>query len=353
MAEQVRVGVVGTSWFADLMHLPALSSHPGARLAAICGRHRARAEEMAAKYGIPRVFTDYREMINDGDLQALIVITPDQMHYPITMAALDAGLHVLCEKPLALNARDARAMYEKAEAQGVKHMVMFTWRWMPHHWLMRQLVEEGYLGRPFDCDLQYFGSGGRSGQYKWTYDADYGLGALGALGSHMIDMARWCLGDIARVSAHLTNVVAKPRPDGQPYPPANDSALLLLQFVNGAHGVIHANQIAHEAERGQEQHVVLHGSDGTLEADLTLTVGGQLQGARRDEPQMRVLVAPTPVSQLMGDVFMRQSAGTRLFIEGILEDRPVSPNFYDGWKTQQIIDAALESDRTGGWVEVQ
>src|SRR5919201_368833 len=101
MSQPLRVGVVGTSWWADWMHLPSLKGHPHAQIAAICGRDRARADEMARKYDIPRVFTDYRAMTEQGDLQALTVGVPDDLHYAITMDALAAGLHVLCEKPLA------------------------------------------------------------------------------------------------------------------------------------------------------------------------------------------------------------------------------------------------------------
>src|SRR5262245_49187467 len=119
MGEKVRVGVVGTSWYADWMHLPNLKSHPHAEVAAICGRNPERAAEMAGKYAIPSVFTDYREMIEKGRLDAVVVSTPDDLHYPVTMAALEAGLHVLCEKPMALNAEQAREMEEKAKAAGV------------------------------------------------------------------------------------------------------------------------------------------------------------------------------------------------------------------------------------------
>jgi predicted dehydrogenase len=98
MAEPVRVGVVGTSWFADGFHLPNLARHPRAAITAICGRNRERADELAKKYSIEHVFTDYQAMIASGKLDALVVVTPDASHYPITMAALDAGLRVLCER---------------------------------------------------------------------------------------------------------------------------------------------------------------------------------------------------------------------------------------------------------------
>src|SRR5689334_18131361 len=122
MHDQIRVGVVGTSWWADWMHLPSIKSHPQAELAAICGRTREPAEAMAQKYGIPLIFSEYRDMLARGDLQAVIVSTPDDLHHQIVMDALDAGMHVLCEKPLAMNADHARAMYERAEQRGVKHM---------------------------------------------------------------------------------------------------------------------------------------------------------------------------------------------------------------------------------------
>lgn len=97
MSRKIAVGLVGTSWYADLMHLPALKSHPQANLTAICGRNRDRAEEMAQKYAIPQVFTDYQALIEQAGLEALVVALPDDLHYPVTMAALDAGLHVCSE----------------------------------------------------------------------------------------------------------------------------------------------------------------------------------------------------------------------------------------------------------------
>ena len=136
--EQVRVGVIGTSGYTDFMHLPNLQSDSQANTVAICGRNRDRAEEMARKYDIPQVYTDYRTMLEDGELQAVIVATPDDQHYPVTMAALDAGLHVLCEKPFALQVTQVRKMLDKVEAIGIKHMIHFTYRWMPHFRYLHQ-----------------------------------------------------------------------------------------------------------------------------------------------------------------------------------------------------------------------
>ncbi len=361
MRDRVRVGIVGTSWYADFMHLPALRSHPQAELLAICGRNRDRAEEMAKKYDIPHVFTDYRALIEQGNLQALIVAAPDDLHYPITMHALDAGLHVLCEKPLARTADEARAMYEKATAAGVKHMAYFTWRWVPPYRYLRELIDQEYLGRCFHCQLRYLGGYGRDAQYGWRFDRQRGNGILGDLGSHMIDLARWYVGDIARVSGHLATYVERPGADGVILDPANDAAVLAIEFVSGAQGLIQVSAVAHVGDRGQEQHVVLHGAGGTLEVDLTFS-GAEVRGVRQNEEQFGVLPIPDtvwgkvdPTAPFLSQIFEpfgTQSIGTRLFIDAIREDRSVSPSFYDGWKAQEVIEAAIESHRTGTWISL-
>jgi predicted dehydrogenase len=364
MSDQVRVGVVGTSWWADMMHLPSLKSHPRAQIAAICGRRGDRAGEMAHKYAIPRVFTDYREMIAQGNLDAAVIVTPQDVHYPMVMEALDAGLNVLCEKPMALNARQAREMVEKADAAGVVHMIFFTYRWMPYYRYLRTLIDDGYIGRCFHCHIRYLGGYGRRGQYGWKYDRSRANGILGDLGSHMIDLARWLFGDIAGVSAHLGIYVDRTRPDGQPFDPANDSAALLLEFENGAQGIIQLSAMAHTADRGQEQHVVLHGEGGTLEVDVHHggpDAGAGLRGARHDSGRFETLPVP---DDFWGDVdrsdflssflsvFRKQSVGDRLFIDAILEGRQGSPSFHDGLKAQEVMDAAIESHEQGVWVSL-
>ena len=127
MAEKVRIGIISTSWWAELMLLPSLKSHTSANVVAVCGRNRERASEIAKKYDVPNVFSDYKEMIDKGELHAVVIASPDDLHYTMTMYALDTGLHILGEKPLAMNAKQARKMYEKAESVGVKHMTHFTW----------------------------------------------------------------------------------------------------------------------------------------------------------------------------------------------------------------------------------
>ncbi len=357
----VRLGLIGTSSWMDISHLPIFKADPRVEMVAICGRNRARAQEMATKYGIPIVFTDYRELIARGQLDALVIGTPDDEHYAMTMAALDAGLHVLCEKPLALKTADAQAMVEKAEAQGVRHMTFYTWRWMPHYRYMRELIDQGAIGRLYHGHFSFFMGFGRKGDYRWRFDGTRANGILGDSGSHMFDLARYLVGDIARVSASLaSHVQREPLPD-QPLEPANDSAMALLDFVNGAQGTVQLSALARVDDPMLEQQVTLHGEAGSLVANFKIGAGPKLQIAQGNEPFQPVTIPAhlmtgidpaQPFMTQLVPMFVHQPIGCRLFIDAILAQQPVVPSFYEGWKVQQVIDAAIASHETAQWVAV-
>lgn len=360
MSDNVRVGIIGTSWWAEAMYLPSLRSHPSAELVAICGRNRERGEEMAEKYGVPKVFTDYRELLTKADIDAVVVATPDDLHFLMTMAALTAGLHVLCEKPLALNADHAKQMYEKAQAAQVKHMVLFTWRWQPHFRYLKHLLDEGYIGRCYHASFRFLGGYGRAAEYEWRFDGRRANGIVGDLGAHMIDLARWYFGDISKVSANLKTHVERPSADERPSFPANDAAFITLQFDNQAQAMIQVSAVAHQADRNVGIHIELHGESGTLEANhifFGAESGATLRGARRDEEQFSTITVPEHLRKNLDPAdpfapYTKQSAGPRLFIDSILEDEFPSPSFYDGWKVQEVIDAVLESHRNERWVSL-
>lgn len=360
MSRNVRIGVVGTSWWLNYMFGPALKSHPQAEWTAVCGRDQGRAQEMAAKFGVPRVFTDYREMFAHGDLEAVIIATPDDQHHAMTLAALEAGLHVLCEKPLAPTAAQAREMYEKAEAARRIHMVLFTYRWLPCFAYARDLVAQGAIGRCYHAEFGYLAGYARRPEYAWRFDQDRANGVLGDLGSHMIDLARWMLGDITRVSAQLGVNVARPGVDGRPLNPANDSAQLLVEFAQHGQGLIQASAVPHLASRGGRQSINLYGEDGTLEVNFDrgredVASVWALRAAEEDFQKLEVPAAYFGEASRTdtASIFLKQPVGARLFIDGILNQRAVAPNFYDGYKAQQVVDAALESHRSGRVVAIE
>lgn len=367
MDRNVRIGVVGTSWWAQAMHLPSIASHPRARLAAICGRSAGRARELAAAYGIPAVYHDYRAMLDGGGLDAVVVVTPDDLHYEVTLAAIERGIHVLCEKPLALTAEQAAQMLARAEAAKVKHMVAFSWRGLPHYRYLRELVDSGFVGRTHAAQLSYLTGGGARTAYSWRYDQRRSNGALGNYGAHMIDLARWLLGDVVQVSAHLATRVVRPGLAGPLPDPANDQATLTLEFVGGAVGTIQASEVAQTGERFHEHQIRLYGDEGTLEADLSLAVSGdgrrqvcittEIRGVRRGESRFRTL--PLPADLLGGadpsalfDPFTKHPVGDRHFIDAILTDRSPMPSFCDGLHVQAVMDAAQAAHSGRRWVPI-
>jgi predicted dehydrogenase len=352
MPGKLRVGMIGTSWWADQMYVPSLNSHPRAEVVAVGGRNAERAGEIARKLGGARVHVDYRELIAAGGIDAVIVATPDDTHHEITMAALDAGLHVLCEKPLANNAAGAWAMYRRAEAARVKHMVLFTWRWQPHWRYVKHLVDSGFIGRCTQARFDFFGGYARDPGYKWRFDGRRANGILGDLGSHMIDFGRWYLGDIASVSAELS-VFADQSEFAKPPPlPVNDVAFLTLAFRSGSRAQVQASAVTLVGDQVMRIRVHLHGDAGTIEGEHTfggVDAGVALRGIKQGEAHF----APLPVPDRffeggvrpdgLFDPYAMQSAGPRLFVDAIIGDRLPTPSFLDGVRVQEVVDAALVS----------
>lgn len=342
------------------MHAPALAEHPHAEIVAVCGRDRDRATAFANDFGIGTVFHDPYELIAASDVDAVVVALPDDLHHPVTIVAIERGLHVLCEKPAAMTAAEARDMRDRANAAGITHMMMFTYRWMPHVRYLRDLLQDGYVGVCHHADLRFVMAHGRQPRYAWRFDAARANGVLGDLGVHLIDLARWLVADVVGVAARLGVAVERPGGDGGTLMPANDSASLLLDFAGGASGLLHASAVAHLGDRILVQEVRLFGSEGALEVDMV--VGGSrpgvtVRGAHGVDAAVEVL--PVPDAYFGGvdpadpfGAFGLHSAGARAFVDAVLGAGPASPDFGDGYEAQRVVDAALEADATGRWVKI-
>ncbi len=345
MAKQVNIGLIGTSWWAELVFLPVLQKYSQANLVAICGRNRQRADEMAAQFGVPQVYTDYHQMIQQADLEAIIVSTPDDTHYEMVMAALDAGLHVLCEKPVALNADHALEMLNKAEAAGVKHMVMYTHHWMPNLQRAKQLLEENYIGKVYHGYFTWLAGYARDGSYMWRFDANRANGILGDLGSHFIHMAMWFLGDVVAVTGRLGYQVAREGANGERPNPANDNVQFILEFANGVHVQFFVTAVAHVIDEFMKISVALHGEKGTIEARWVPDDPFQMSlVAQQSDQDERI----SETMQVDWTTFLQTNqVGARLFVDSILDDKPIRPGLFEGYKVQRIIDAVMQSHETG------
>ena len=301
-------------------------------------------------------------MLSEAGLDAVIVATANDSHHPLTMAALSSGLHVLCEKPVALDAAQATEMAALAEDRGAITMVPFTYRYMPMMQWLRRLVADGYVGRPLQISCRYFTAFGMGGDYAWRFDkAHAGSGIIGDLGSHLIHLARWLIDDAeTSVSAVGVDLIERDlRPDGSDYERLEDTAVLTLRYRSGAIGVLQASAACWEGsvEFGQLQQFDIHGDAGTLHAHCDWGTVQEVRGSRLGEPVPSVLPIPDdlwgdlrrePVSDTYRDVFRTTSAMTRGWIDAIAEGQPIEPDLAEGLAVQRVLDAAVASTATGG-----
>jgi len=146
---RIRVGVIGAGTFAEEAHIPGIQAHRQGDVAALCARNQQRATVLAARLGVPDVYTDYHEMLARPDIDAVTIATPDVLHAPIALAALEAGKHVFCEKPLAMTVAQAEQMVAAATRADRIAMVGFTFRYTRALQTLRRLLGEGGLGTPF------------------------------------------------------------------------------------------------------------------------------------------------------------------------------------------------------------
>jgi predicted dehydrogenase len=359
--EPFRVGVIGTSWWADLEHLPGLRARRDVDLVSLCGRNPERLAALAAKFAVRSTCTDWREMISRGGLDVLVVATPNSLHHPQVMAALDAGLHVICEKPLAMNVTLAREMAARAEATRRKTLTFFTHRTVAAASHVKRLVDEGFLGQPVHVSALYFtASHLREGKpLAWRMQrAESGTGVLGDIGSHVIDLVRWWLGDFSRVAGQW-QTITRERSGG--VADADEDCSFLAQLACGAQAVFQASKLV--AGRGNYQRVELHGSKGSLiyEADpgFDATWEGCVYAGRPNTAGLERLSLPreltagldTPDNQADRNEAYRRL--TDPFFAAIRNGGEVSPDFRDGAAVQAVLNAVAESAERNQWVEVR
>jgi predicted dehydrogenase len=263
-----------------------------------------------------------------------------------------------------MSAREARLLAEAAERAGVITMVPFTYRNMPVNRYVKELVETGWLGRPYHLNLRYYTGYGRSGEYAWRFDVgEAGSGIAGDLGSHWADMARWMYGEVVAVTAVYSHVVPRgARPDGRPFEVAEDAALFLLEFESGATGSLHMTSLAHEpGPFGQRHEMDFHGSGGTLRSVCDWMTIQRLDGCAADETVPHEIELPArlweglrrdTVHNTYRDVFRTQDTMARRFVRCVAEGSPASPSFADGLAVQRILEAADRSARQGRRVEI-
>lgn len=354
MSEKLRFGVIGTS-FVNILHIRSINSHPRAEVVSVCGRNTERAQEVANQNGVPHVYEDYRELIRNDNLDAVVVGTPDYLHHEMGLVAAEAGLHVACEKPMAQSLDQALDMLNVVESAGVRHLMFFSYRWIPHYARLKEMLSEGYVGQILTAELRYLSPGipGSENPYDWHYDPRRGMGALGNQGSHIIHLAQWLVGEIDVVAALSTAQFDRLGEEKGDEDQLDDTVFMTVRFAEDVIGSIHASASA--VTPGQEQLISIRGTDGTLEAGSDAD-GFWLAGAKPGESLKRI-AGPDDLWENVdlskswlgrfAETTQKQSVWARLLIDDIVTDHQSEPNLRDGAKAQAVMEAAKRSSLSG------
>ena len=357
MAEaKIRVGVIGTG-FGTIVHIPGFQSCPDTEVVAVCSARQERAEEAAAKFGIPHSFTDYREMVQMPDLDLVSVTTPPYEHHAMVMALLAAGKHVLCEKPMAMNVRECREMLDAAEARGLVHMLAHEFRLAPARAYISRLLAEGYIGQLRHVNVTLY-VGARGGSlatpaYTWAAQRSRGGGMLMALGSHYIDALRCWFGDFSGVFGRLYTHVPErrdPATGATVMADADDAFGILLGFKNGAWGSLTASMAA---PFGAGARIEIYGTEGTLvspQRGFNPPPDGKVFGARVGEKELQELPVPAeylPFEDPRDGRLLPFRLLTDQLVQAIRTKTPAAPTLYDGLKVQEVLDGIFRSNDTG------
>src|SRR5215212_865367 len=240
------VALIGTGGIALANHLPGISRCPNAAVTALCDTNPTVLEAASRASGITRTWTDPLALIRESGVDAVIVATPNRFHHPITMAAVAAGMHVLCEKPIAMTLAQALEMAAAAEAAGVRHMTAFTYRFVPAMRFMHRLVRDGFVGPPWHFRAQRFQDWGRRYLGWRQRAADAGTGEIGDMLSHRLDYAHLLVGPIARVVAS-TRRIWDTRVDAEGVEHASaleDWVACIAEFHAGTTGAFESTKVA-------------------------------------------------------------------------------------------------------------
>jgi predicted dehydrogenase len=354
----LNVAIIGCGGITLQNHLPGLALCPDVKVTALCDANASTLERARQQTGVTITSTKHEEIVRRDDVQAVIIATPNLAHAPIARDAIAHGKHVLCEKPLALNHLDARAMAEAADRASVRHMTAFTYRFVPAMRYLAHLIQRGDLGQPYhfrSCRLQDWGTR----DLGWRQVRKLaGTGELGDMLSHRIDFAHLLVGSMKRLVANLKQW--HPLRGNQPND-LDDWVAILAEFTNGATGVLESSKLASgrsESWRSLD-YVEVNGS----ERSFVFITGdwNKLQAGKTGGPGLETIEIPrefwkwpgSPRNPANGDplVTFRYDQAWE-FVDAIRNQRPCTPSFHDGARALAVMDAAVKSADTRQWVDL-
>lgn len=370
--EELRVGVVGAGWGGGL-HLEGYKRTEGVRVVALASRTRSVAEKVAKRFDIPYVYTDYKKMMEEQQLDIVSIATPPPSHFEITMTAIDHGIHVLCDKPLAMNVEQGERMVNYAQQAGIKTATGFIWRQDPAVLAIRDLIQDGYVGKVLDIHCRC-ALGIPVMPMNWQYLKEEGGGSLMQHGAHVIDRAHWLLGEeIVEATGEVRNEVKEtfvgPRfhnvseaffwnmkegsgKENLPKAPitADTGYHFLARFKSGAVGLFWESWHSHDM---YQDRIEIHGTEGTL-----IWEGGK--GIFRAKKGMKTFEQVEISGSSGSGAGEKQEVGYRLWgglvsrfvgsIQG--QEKGPFPTLEDGLKVMKVIEAVSHENKTSSWIRL-
>lgn len=342
----VKAGIIGCGGIAQNRHIPEYAANPDAEIAGYCDWNRDRAKEMAAKYG-GRVYESVDELLSDPTINAVSVCVANTQHAEITIRALKAGKHVLCEKPMAVSIGECEAMVQAAEESGKMLMIGQNQRMMKEHQRARALIREGAIGKVLTFRTAF----GHQGPEHWSvmknrtwfFDkAQAAMGAVADLGVHKTDLIQFLLDDyISEVTAVITTLDKKD-PEGLPIG-VDDNAVCVYRMRSGAIGTMTASWTYYGA--AEENYTVIYGTEGVLHIydrpDYTLYI--QKPDGERIYYEMEKKLRPEVLSG---------SGVIDEFVAALTQNRESCISGKDVMMAMKAVFAGVESSRTGQTVRV-
>jgi predicted dehydrogenase len=342
MRGPVNVAIVGAG-FGQQGHAPAFQASPGCEVRAICALPLESARQAAQALGIPRATDDWRELVTDPDIHALTLAVPPSLQAEIAVAAAQAGKHLFCEKPLAINVAQAQNILTAARQSRVVHAMDFLFPEIAAWQKARELVQSSAIGRIRHAAVAWRVEtyAYRARAENWKTRAATGGGTLNNFASHTFYYLEWLLGRMEKVCGHLSprDAEVEARVDAW------------VEFTAGFTGAI---SVAADAFLGSGHRIEIYGDAGTIVLDNATTDyarGFKLFLGTRAAPRLAPVEAAGDSSHTDGRVYpVSQIAGR--FIQAIRSGRAASPNLEDGLRVQVLLDAVRLADRTGSWQAV-
>lgn len=360
MNNNIGVAVVGTG-FGEKIHIPGFQEHHKTQVVAVYHRDLDKAKALAANYNIPQACDRLSDILSLPEVSAVSISTPPFLHYEMAKLAIEAGKHILLEKPMTLTATQARELYQLAAAKGVVAMMDFEFRFIPAWQLLAEYLAEDYVGQKRLVKIDWLVSSRADASRPWNWYAQKakGGGALGAVGSHAFDYISWLFGSVQRLCAQLSTAIpARPDPtsNDQLKPvDADDTCMLMLELADGTPCQVCISSVTYQ---GRGHFVEIYGDRGTLvlgsENQKDYVHGFHLKAA----PAGKTLTDVEIPNRL---IFPRSYGDGRLapfirvvdeWVKGIEAGEEMTPSFKEGVYSQLLMDLTHQSHETGKWVNV-